>query len=193
MPTQTFDNLNEVKKKRVTDAIKKEFASKSIIDYSVKNIVENAKIARGSFYQYFTTKEEVIDYILGEEYRNEIEKIKEILIKNNGDLFKASTEYLILSLELSEEETQFNINIVEYLKDYAIYKIKYIDLRLLKEYINWDNINIASDEEYCATLSIIISLICITRLYILRKIYSKEEGLKSFHLQLDILKRGLLK
>ena len=35
---------------------------------SVKNIVEDAGIARGSFYQYFNSKEDIIEYMNTDGY-----------------------------------------------------------------------------------------------------------------------------
>ena len=56
MPTSTYYNLSADKKERIEKAVKKEFARVPLIDMSVKNIVTDAKIARGSFYQYFETR-----------------------------------------------------------------------------------------------------------------------------------------
>ena len=70
MPTSTFFNLDEKKRNKVIKAVKKEFTNKRLLDMSVKNIVDDAKIARGSFYQYFPSKEDLISYILREEYFN---------------------------------------------------------------------------------------------------------------------------
>ena len=64
MPTITFYNLKEDKKKAVISAVKKEFSRIDLIDMSVKNIVEDAHIARGSFYQYFDSREDLIEYII---------------------------------------------------------------------------------------------------------------------------------
>ena len=68
MPTSTYYNLNPIKKERIENAVKKEFSRVPLIDMSVKNIVNDANIARGSFYQYFETREDLIKYILEKEF-----------------------------------------------------------------------------------------------------------------------------
>lgn len=56
MPKETFLNLSEEKKKIIINAAKREFARVPFQETSIKNIVEDAGIARGSFYQYFESK-----------------------------------------------------------------------------------------------------------------------------------------
>ena len=53
MIKSTFYNLPEEKRQRITDAIFNEFAGSSGERVSINNIIKNANISRGSFYQYF--------------------------------------------------------------------------------------------------------------------------------------------
>lgn len=64
MPKDTFNNLSEDKKKRIFDAAVKEFSTRRFSDASINQIVKNAGIPKGSFYQYFTDKEDVYLYML---------------------------------------------------------------------------------------------------------------------------------
>ena len=66
MPKNTFYNLSDEKKEKILLSAKKEFARAGLKDASIKNIVENAEIARGSFYQYFENKEDLLQYLLKE-------------------------------------------------------------------------------------------------------------------------------
>lgn len=60
MPKETFLKLSEEKKKKIIKAAKKEFERVPLEQASIKNIVEDAEIARGSFYQYFESKEDLL-------------------------------------------------------------------------------------------------------------------------------------
>ena len=60
MPKETFMNLPDVKKNKIIRAAKKEFERVPYEQASIKNIVEDANIARGSFYQYFESKEDLL-------------------------------------------------------------------------------------------------------------------------------------
>ena len=59
-PKETFVKLPEEKKDKIIKAAKKEFARVPFEQTSIKNIVEDADIARGSFYQYFESKEDLL-------------------------------------------------------------------------------------------------------------------------------------
>ena len=62
MPKETFLKLPNEKKEKIIKAAQKEFERVPIEEVSIKNIVENAEIARGSFYQYFESKEDLLRF-----------------------------------------------------------------------------------------------------------------------------------
>lgn len=62
MPTQTFENLPKDKKMRITDAIINELSIHTYEHINIQNIIKEAKIARGSFYQYFDGKDDVYTF-----------------------------------------------------------------------------------------------------------------------------------
>jgi AcrR family transcriptional regulator len=70
MPTETFVNLPVPKRQLFLDVAIREFAANDYRNASVSNIVAQAGIAKGSFYQYFANKRELYFYLLqlaGEE------------------------------------------------------------------------------------------------------------------------------
>lgn len=88
MPTETFFKLSEEKKNRILDAAIKEYSRASVDEASIKNIVEEAGIARGSFYQYFESKYDLLNFILKKDFENIEKFVIEELEKNNGDIFQ---------------------------------------------------------------------------------------------------------
>ena len=88
MPKETFLKLSNEKQQKVLDAAKKEFARVPIENVSIKNIVEDADIARGSFYQYFESKEDLLVYLLKEKAEQVSNKVKEKIQETDGDLFE---------------------------------------------------------------------------------------------------------
>lgn len=53
MVKQTFLNLPEEKKERVTEALLHEFSNHALMEAQVARVVKDANIARGAFYKYF--------------------------------------------------------------------------------------------------------------------------------------------
>lgn len=92
MPRQTFFNLPKEKQDNLLAAAKKEFSNKPLNKASVSNIIKNADIPRGSFYQYFDGKEDAFYYLLEKQMKLNSEEFISILKKNNGDLFETFTE-----------------------------------------------------------------------------------------------------
>lgn len=64
MPNQTFFNLPEKKRQAIIDLAIAEFASHDYANASISKIVKQAKIAKGSFYQYFEDKKELYLYLV---------------------------------------------------------------------------------------------------------------------------------
>ncbi len=66
MPTETFYRLPAAKKQRIFQAAVGEFARCRFSEASINQIVKQAAIPRGSFYQYFAGKEDLYLYVLQE-------------------------------------------------------------------------------------------------------------------------------
>lgn len=63
MVKNTFHNLSDEKKTRVSNALLKEFSKYSLADAQVARIVKDAQIARGAFYKYFDNLTDAYKYI----------------------------------------------------------------------------------------------------------------------------------
>lgn len=75
MPKSTFFNLTEHKRQKITDLAIAEFASADYDTASISNIVKQAKIAKGSFYQYFEDKKDLYLYLVDAASAQRIEFI----------------------------------------------------------------------------------------------------------------------
>lgn len=87
MIKKTFYNLPYEKRKRITDAIIKEFMERPNEKVSINRIIKTAEISRGSFYQYFDDKVDLIEIITKTMFDESSNRAKEILKLSCGDLF----------------------------------------------------------------------------------------------------------
>lgn len=94
MPRETFFRLSAEKKSRITDAAGKEFFSKPYSRTSINQIIKDADIPRGSFYQYFEDKKDLFLYVIGEHIKSIISLFEIKLRQSNGDLFKCIDDYI---------------------------------------------------------------------------------------------------
>ncbi len=96
MPKQTFLNLPEEKQQLIREAIYKEFFSHPFQDISLNRIVKDAEISRGSIYQYFDGKEDMLLWIMQETCQHLVNEIIHCLESNRGNLLETSRYILNL-------------------------------------------------------------------------------------------------
>lgn len=200
MPTDTFMKLPIDKRKKVIASAKKEFSRVPFSEVSIKNIVEDAEIARGSFYQYFTSKKDLLTYIV-KNHIYEIDTIIEKSLKeNSGDIFLMNIsiyDYVIQKCT-DYNEQDFYKKIFQNMK---LCEDNFLDIKELfisndiSKYFNLIDIsklNINSRED----LNIIINLLFTVTTKAIATYFtyqSKESAKEEYIKQLEYLKNGIYK
>ncbi len=200
MPKETFLKLSKEKQQKVINSAKKEFARVPIENVSIKNIVEEADIARGSFYQYFENKEDLLIYILKENSEELNNKLRNKVEETNGDIFEL---YIFLYDSMIEEFTdnsdqelfrQIFINLKS--SDENVFDLvkrtKPQDIIDYYEQIDKTNLKIKNYEDLvivCDMLNVITRRALIKNF----KNKSKEECRKLFLKEIEYLKHGIEK
>ena len=118
MPTTTFYNLSEEKKKRIVDAIQAEMERTELSNLSINKIVKRAGISRGSFYQYFEDKNDMIKYVMTGFYDRLLALTQEKLKKNEGDLFKSFEDIVYEIYEYVSKKTDLKKIYCDLLSDH---------------------------------------------------------------------------
>jgi|SRR5699024_2545536 len=93
MCSETFQNLSEKKKDRIIHAALTEFSASPFNEASITNIVKNANISRGSFYQYFENKENIYQFLVEYLYNKHREDLANILNENSGNLYPSLMKF----------------------------------------------------------------------------------------------------
>ncbi len=199
MPKSTFYNLNKDKKEKIKKAIRNEFSKNPFSKASISNIIEEAQIPRGSFYQYFDDKEDALKYILDEVAQKERKKIIDILNRNSGDIFKTSIESFdyILNKNINEKEIQFLKNVVQEIKeeniDFQLPIRSNFKSTVEKWNINTESLNIKSEEDLKYILRILFIVTKTQIMDVILKRISKEKARENLIKQIQILKEGMTK
>lgn len=115
MPSKTFLNLKDEKKKKLLAAAKKEFTRVRFSEASINQIIKEAGISRGSFYMYFEGKEDLYAYLLSKHRINGIKLLIDCLNRSKGDIIKAYEKVYDIFLRkcLLEKEKNFFKNIFQ--------------------------------------------------------------------------------
>lgn len=109
MIKNTFYNLPEEKRQRITDAIFNEFAGSSGERVSINNIIKNANISRGSFYQYFDDKMDLITVVTGEFSNHMYETIANSMKESGGNVFQLPIDMFNGTMEFVQRGNNFEI------------------------------------------------------------------------------------
>ena len=194
MPKETFFNLNPEKRRKIEEAILEEFSKTPIEKASISNIITNANIPRGSFYQYFEDKEDAIKYIIENFIETEQKKMCEILKSTNGNIFDASLSIFdhIIERAMIPEKFKLYKNIFSELRrnNTNFFKVKKENLKNNMELcINKEMFKFENDEELYSFLEIVN---CITRIAIL-DVVSKRKTDKEVNLYLYSIIDGRIK
>ena len=89
MPSDTFFRLPESKRERLMDAAWEEFTAVRCSDASINKIIRSAGIPRGSFYQYFTDKDDLFLYLVRPLQNYFFDLARQEVERTQGDLFAA--------------------------------------------------------------------------------------------------------
>lgn len=88
MIKRTFYNLPDEKRKKIIDVTRKEFLKGNKQKITINTVIKNAGISRGSFYQYFDDKLDLVELVADDMTSRMVEYIRDELSQNGGDLFE---------------------------------------------------------------------------------------------------------
>jgi AcrR family transcriptional regulator len=181
----------------------KEFSRVPLFEASISNIIKDAGIPRGSFYQYFEDKEDVFFFLLNDHSKRYNEKFISIIKENEGDLFDSYIElyqYTLIKFQNLENQNFFrnaflNMN----------YKVENTFTRNMNEdehknrlseimtLINKEKLNITDEREIFHVMKIITAVTFHNLIQNFAKEIPFDESVKNYTLELSLLKKGLYK
>ena len=202
MPTNTFFNLPEEKKNKILKSANKEFARVPIEQVSIKNIVEDAEIARGSFYQYFKDKQDLFEYIMTSKVGDMQKNLLDMIKKENGNIiniFINIYDHLIQVGKLRKNNKFFrqifkNIKTSDNLMLIKKEELNNnLDQALYDLYdCNKEFLNVKDEKEFRLIIEILFS---VTRRRIVASLKYKDadEARQDFLKEIEFIKNGVLK
>ena len=184
MPKSTFYNLNNEKREKIKKALKNEFTRNTFEKASISNIIEEAQIPRGSFYQYFEDKEDALKYIIENFLNDEKKQIERLLIQNEGNIFSTTLDLYSYFVDKNYNESEIKLfqNIINKLRNENVNIFKDIkqfkDLRDIDKtncYINTNMLNIENEKDIEYMLRIITCILRAEIIDVMHKKVSKEK------------------
>lgn len=106
MPKDTFFNLPQEKRERITKSALGLFASNPYHAVSVNQLVKAAGIPKGSFYQYFKDKKDLFRYLIQLIYADKVNRLRKVLI-NSSNLFEILRVMTYEAVEFARENPEY--------------------------------------------------------------------------------------
>lgn len=125
MPKSTFFRLADEKRHRLVKAAYEEFARAPFNEASISNIIKDAGIPRGSFYQYFDDKADVYFYLMDRMKDSTEAHIKDAMVAHDNDLFAAVADMFDETIDAIVEgpHAAFFQNMFMYMDFHAVNKM----------------------------------------------------------------------
>jgi len=118
LPTSTFYRLSVEKRERLVQAIRQEFIREPVDKVSVNRIIAEAGISRGSYYQYFRDKNDLVGFVLL-DYREKMRQtFEQSVVLHKGEPFAVVDDILAWTIHFGTQPENFAIlrNIFIHLK-----------------------------------------------------------------------------
>ncbi len=204
MIKKTFYNLSEEKRTRIINAVKKEFGENPKEKVSINRIIKECSISRGSFYQYFDDKVDLIE-LLSTDFKKKVMTFAINQLKNNdGNIFVVYENMFdsIVSSINEESNNKFYKNILTHLKvngnlfsDFMQYRLPDLQNKIhndktIDTYINTKYLNCKSREEVFHIINILNLVIINSVFNIFVKHSTVEKERNNFLVKLNLMRKG---
>lgn len=169
MIKKTFYNLPEEKKQRITDAIMHEFSSSTTEKVSINRIIKTANISRGSFYQYFDDKVDLVEVLTKKFIDLSIEGAYTALKSSNGDIFYTYERLFDIITDFANDSKQKIIlkNLLKNLRanddlisEYLLNRFNgFASLQEVSKHFNRDNLKYKSESDVTCLSQILVQVL----------------------------------
>lgn len=157
MIKKTFYNLPEEKRQRIISAVMNEFSSSATEKVSINRIIKAANISRGSFYQYFDDKVDLVEVLVKTFADISVKGGRKALEYSNGDIFYTYEKLFDIIADFGRDKKQKMIlkNLMKNLRanddlisEYLINRFEGLaPFREFSNRFNRDNLKYKSDED----------------------------------------------
>jgi hypothetical protein len=201
MPKKRFYNLPYEKKQRIIESATEEMARVPLNEVSINRIIQGADISRGSFYQYFEDKNDLIGEVLCGFKDSVFEEVKEFLSSKSKDIFELFIHIFEVIMLFSENDRQQKIirNFFNSVKNDSEFfgKITGKDdldraVNFIVKSVDTSNYRYSTRQDIIYLMEILSAIVCRTQSKIIRHPENKAVYFQEFKHQVDIVRNGVV-
>ncbi|MCI8632903.1 MAG: TetR/AcrR family transcriptional regulator [Lachnospiraceae bacterium] len=201
MPKERFLNLPDEKRRRICQAAYEELLRVSYDQLSINQIIRRADISRGSFYQYFQDKDDLLAYMMKDFQESCMKEVRSSIENQEGDIFDICLEVVKKIIAFGEEKEHHQLlkNIFSDLKLGKVQSFEVVcrlDEAFVKEMyplIHKEDWRISSLDQFMELAEFLGALIRSACAEIFMDIAREEEALRKFSWRLRLIQQGVMK
>lgn len=197
MIKRTFYNLPDEKRKKIIDVTRKEFQKGNKKKITINTVIQKAGISRGSFYQYFDDKLDLVELITDDMMTKIKDFIKDELILNGGDIFTVPMRIFDVMVSesanyndivvLTDTSNRNNDLITEYMQ-YRFHEPNF--LAELSKYVDKSSLKLESFEDLKCVVFMMVDAIRSAVINVGKNSKAIESERKILYRKVQILKRA---
>lgn len=200
MPTPRFFKLPAAKRQRILDAAMAELARVPFEEMSINRIIAEADISRGSFYQYFTDKRDLLEHLMAGYQHTMMEKARQALEESGGDIFHTMRSLLDFTIEYgtAPENYAFCRNVFlsippegDYCFDFARFDVDVL-LNGLGTAVDFSGFRSTRKEDLLVFVDILVTLLRTATARLFADAGRAGEVRDMFAKELDVVRCGIL-
>ncbi len=198
MIKRTFYNLPPEKREKIIDVTRKEFRKGHKQKITINSVIKNAGISRGSFYQYFDDKLDLVELMTNDMMDKMFNYIKDELIFSGGDIFKiplnifdilTSDDKDYKDIVVISDRTNLNSDLIAEYMQYRFRKFNFFGK--LSEYVDRSGLNLKSDEDLKYIVFIMEDAMRSAMLNIAKNAKSRDKEREILRKKIELLKRAV--
>lgn len=200
MPSSRFLKLPEEKRSKILRAVHSELALFPVDELSINRIIHSADISRGSFYQYFEDKDDLLEYVFSDFRNSMTQEIKASIEANCGDMFAVGMDMLekIVATGSKDENRRIFVNVFSYAKvaQSSLERVIADEEALVNgfvRYIDRSRLKFTSDEEVRELMKLGLALFKDSICRCFADIDNASEIMDNFRKRVEIIKYGAWK
>ena len=200
MATEAFRNLKDKKKRNILGAISSCLKNMSYDELSVNNIVLEADISRGSFYNYFSDKNDAVKCLIESRVKDYFDMYIEAIKESDFKLFDGTRK--LYGRIISILSDAINITVMRNIKFFSEFVLETVKSNSYKDYfdgvVKWFMENTIEGKEYLNTMKKMSNVIDMIISLVLNSIFAEtifninpfsENG--DFEYKLSIVENGI--
>ena len=200
MIKRTFYNLPAEKREKIIDITRKEFQKGNKQKITINSVIKKAGISRGSFYQYFDDKLDLVELITDDMTDRMAQFIKNELMLNGGDIFEIPMR--IFDLMTSDRERYNDLAMLTdtsnqnsaLISDYMQYRGRHRDIiGGFERYINKSQLEYSSKDDIECIVFMMFDAIKAAMYNVTKNGSDIERERRGLYRKIQIIKNGAVK